>query len=225
MTALSALGRFWPTSRKPPRATPCTSRWLKKQHRTVAIPAAGARGLLYYGERSAVHPGDAPLRTRLLHECHDAPTGGHLGKDKTIEQVKRRFYWPGMDAESCSTSARCDACQRNKPVAAGHRWACCSRCPSRTHPWQQVTMDLITQLPQSRSGQRRHRRVRRQVDQDGALRRHDAPTVTAPQLAELFWRRSFGTHGLPESILSDRDPRFTAHFWRALWKCLGTSSR
>ena len=29
-------------------------------------------------------------------------------------------------------------------------------------------------------------------------------------------------HGIPESILSDRDPRFTAHFWRALWDQLGT---
>ena len=33
-----------------------------------------------------------------MQECHDSPLGGHLGKDKTIEQVKRRFYWSGMDA-------------------------------------------------------------------------------------------------------------------------------
>ena len=30
-------------------------------------------------------------------------------------------------------------------------------------------------------------------------------------------------HGVPESILSDRDPRFTAHFWRAFWAQLGTT--
>jgi hypothetical protein len=30
-------------------------------------------------------------------------------------------------------------------------------------------------------------------------------------------------HGVPDSILSDRDPRFTAHFWRAFWARLGTT--
>ena len=51
----------------------------------------------------------------ILHECHDVPTAGHLGKDKTMEQVKRRFYWPRMDADVLRYVRTCDACQRNKP--------------------------------------------------------------------------------------------------------------
>ena len=47
--------------------------------------------------------------------------------------------------------------------------------------------------------------------------------VTAPQLATLFMREVVRLHGVPESILSDRDPRFTAHFWRAFWTQLGTT--
>ena len=46
--------------------------------------------------------------------------------------------------------------------------------------------------------------------------------VTAPQLATLFMREVCRLHGVPDAILSDRDPRFTAHFWRALWDQLGT---
>jgi hypothetical protein len=48
-------------------------------------------------------------------------------------------------------------------------------------------------------------------------------TVTAPQLATLFMREVVRLHGVPESILSDRDPRFTAHFWKAFWSQLGTT--
>ena len=48
-------------------------------------------------------------------------------------------------------------------------------------------------------------------------------TVSAPQLATLFMREVVRLHGVPESILSDRDPRFTAHFWRAFWSQLGTT--
>ena len=47
-------------------------------------------------------------------------------------------------------------------------------------------------------------------------------TVTAPKLAKIVLREVCRLHGIPESILSDRDPRFTAHFWRALWDQLGT---
>jgi hypothetical protein len=47
--------------------------------------------------------------------------------------------------------------------------------------------------------------------------------VTAPQLATLFMREVVRLHGVPQAILSDRDPRFTAHFWRAFWTQLGTT--
>ena len=47
-------------------------------------------------------------------------------------------------------------------------------------------------------------------------------TVSAPELSRLFVREVVRHHGVPESILSDRDPRFTAHFWRSLWTQLGT---
>ena len=48
-------------------------------------------------------------------------------------------------------------------------------------------------------------------------------TVSAPQLATIFLREVVRLHGVPQSILSDRDPRFTAHFWRSFWEQLGTT--
>ena len=179
------------------------------------------RGLLYLGDSDRLYiPADGPLRTRLLQECHDVPTAGHLGKDKTLEQVKRRFYWPRMDADVLQYVRTCDACQRSKPsqqATAG----LLQPLPIPDHPWQQVTMDLITSLPQSRAG---HDAIVVFVDKLSKMVHLVATKtdVTAPQLAEIFWRTVVRHHGLPSSIVSDRDPRFTGHFWRALWKCLGT---
>jgi hypothetical protein len=48
-------------------------------------------------------------------------------------------------------------------------------------------------------------------------------TVTAPGLADLFFREVVRHYGIPSSIVSDRDPRFTSSFWTELWKRLGTS--
>ena len=173
-------------------------------------------------DRTRVYiPNDLALRTRIMQECHDSSLGGHLGKDKTIEQVKRRFYWSGMDAMIQQYVTSCDSCQRNKPSHQS-TMGLLRPLPIPTRPWQQVSMDLITALPRSRSG---NDAIVVFVDKLTKMVHYVATTtnVTAPQLATIFMREVVRLHGVPESILSDRDPRFTAHFWRAFWEQLGTT--
>jgi hypothetical protein len=192
-----------------------------KRPRTRSDPLTVNGGLLYHGSSRLYVPNDLALRTRLMVECHDTPLSGHLGKDKTIEQVKRRFYWPGMDADIIQYVTSCDACQRNKPSQQA-KMGQLMPLPIPTRPWQQCSMDLITALPRSRSGN------------DAIVvyvckltkQHHYAATVTsvtAPALASITMREVVRHHGVPESILSDRDPRFTAHFWKAFWSQLGTT--
>lgn len=178
-------------------------------------------GYLYHKDDRLYIPSDRALKTHILHECHDTPTSGHLGRDKTIDQVKRRFYWPNMDQEIAAYVTTCDACQRNKPSHQSPMGQL-QPLPIPTHPWQQVSMDLITQLPKSKKG---NDAIVVFVDKLTKMV-HYAPTTTdcsAPQLADIFLEHVVRHHGLPSSILSDRDPRFTGNFWRALWKCLGTN--
>ncbi|GMF43974.1 unnamed protein product [Phytophthora fragariaefolia] len=49
-----------------------------------------------------------------------------------------------------------------------------------------------------------------------------AAKVTADESAELFLDVVFQHHGLPDSIVSDHDPRFTSAFWTRLFALLGT---
>ena len=197
-------------------------RSLLKRRRTRSDPFKERGGLLYYGDDGRlVIPNQSALRTRLMQECHDAPTAGHLGKDKTIELVKRRFYWRGMDEDIIKYVTTCDACQRNKPSTQAQMGPM-QPLPIPTRPWQQVSMDLITQLPRTRSG---NDAIVVFVDKLTKMVHYAATTTTvsAPQLAAIVMREVVRLHGVPESILSDRDPRFTSHFWRALWSRLGTT--
>ncbi len=114
----------------------------------------------------------------------------------------------------------CLACQQNKPSNA-LPIGLLHPLPVPEHRWQVVTMDLITQLPRTTSG---HDAIVVFVDKYSKMV-HYAPTtttVTAPQLAKLFFQHVVRHHGVPTAIVSDRDPRFTSNFWRALWQQLGT---
>jgi hypothetical protein len=190
------------------------------KRRTRTDPIQVRDGRLVYGDRVYV-PNSLALQTRIMQECHDAPSGGHFGKQKTIDQIKRRFYWPGMDAVIQRYVTSCDSCQRNKPSQQAPI-GLLQPLPIPTRPWQQVSMDLITQLPRSKLG---NDAIVVFVDKLTKMVHYAATTttVTAPQLANIFMREVVRLHGVPESILSDRDPRFTAHFWRAFWSQLGTT--
>ena len=47
-------------------------------------------------------------------------------------------------------------------------------------------------------------------------------TFTVEEFYQLYIREIVRLHGVPVSIISDRDPRFTAHFWKSFQKAMGT---
>ena len=82
-------------------------------------------------------------------------------------------------------------------------------------------MDFIVQLPKTKQ---RYDSIFVVVDQLSKWA-HFIPTYTnaiASQIAQLFFKHIFVHYGLPQVIVSDRNPKFTSQFWRTLFKNLGT---
>ncbi|KAE9248599.1 hypothetical protein PF002_g5702 [Phytophthora fragariae] len=166
-----------------------------------------------------VIPADGDLRARLVHEYHDAPTGGHLGREKTFAALSRDFFWPRMYKWIRKWVRSCEICQRVKPAASKQAPLC--PLPIATSAWRSVSMDFIFGLPRDAEGRTG---VLVFVDRFSKMT-HLAPVaaeVTADESAELFLDLVFRHHDLPESIVSDRDPRFTSAFWTRLFALLDT---
>ena len=86
-----------------------------------------------------------------MAEAHDTQLPGHLGVNKIVAQLKRRFWWPAM-AESVADYIRtCGLCQVNKPSSRRKlRLLQSSEVPDRR--WGSVSMDQVVELPTTKSG-------------------------------------------------------------------------
>jgi hypothetical protein len=114
----------------------------------------------------------------------------------------------------------CDLCQRNKSsnqAPAG----LLQPLPIPAKKWEQISMDFIVQLPLTPSG---HDAIVVFVDRlTKTVKMEPTKTnATAPDIAHIFFRTIFRNFGLPRVIVCDRDPKFTSHFWQALFKTMGT---
>ncbi|KAE9188405.1 hypothetical protein PF002_g25319 [Phytophthora fragariae] len=166
-----------------------------------------------------VVPNDDDLRARIIHEFHDSPMGAHLGREKTFAAVSRDFFWPHLYKWVRKWVRTCETCQRVKPSKSSQ--APLRPLPIATEAWRSVSMDFIFGLPPDAEGRTG---VLVFVDRFTKMV-HLIPvsdTVTAAETAAHFIDCVFRHHGLPESIVSDRDPRFTSAFWSSLFQLLGT---
>lgn len=177
-------------------------------------------GLILYCGKVYV-PKDNDLRRRIAELHHDSLPTGHPGRWKTYELVSRNYWWPGMSVFVEKYVTGCNKCARTKNRnQQAHGLLQPNTVPNA--PWQIISCDLITQLPQS-SG---YDAILVVVDRL-TKQAHFVPTtsdVDAPGIAELFLSSVWKLHGTPREVISDRGPQFAAKFLRQVFKCLGIRS-
>ncbi|KAG3116416.1 hypothetical protein PI125_g4664 [Phytophthora idaei] len=181
-------------------------------------------GLLYYSTDPedaprVVVPPDEDLKYRILYEVHDTPVGGHLGREKTYGSVSTMYWRPKLYKWVGTYVRTCETCQRTK--SSPHAAAPLASLPVPTGCWQSISMDFVFGLPKDKAG---NTSIVVFVDRLNKMAHLAAvpDTIDGEGTALPFLDRVFRQHGLPEAIISDRDPRFTAKFWKSLFQVLGT---
>jgi hypothetical protein len=159
------------------------------------------------------------MRDNLLKEKHSGGLVGHFSHDKTFAQLSSSYYWPGMRTKVIKFVNRCRICQHVK--GKRQNTGLYQPLPIPESPWDAISMDFVLGL----------RRTQRGCDSIFVVvdifsnKTHFIlcqKTSDVTHVANLFFKEVVRLHGLPRSIVSDRDTKFVGHLWRTLWKKLGT---
>ena len=176
---------------------------------------------LWSKDKKMVVPPNNETRCDLLKLMHDKPTSAHAGRDWTIDTAKRIAWWPGMNKWIEKYVKGCTKCQQNKTLTR-HMPTPQYKIdvPPFANPFEVVSMDLITQLPTSHG----YNAILTIVDHGctrAAIFIPCTTNITGEGIAHLYLDHVYKWFGIPAKVISDRDPRFTAHFSKALCQCLG----
>jgi len=167
-------------------------------------------------------PRDLPIISSLLVEYHATPTGGHMGVAKTIARLSENFTWTGLRQDVTQFVAKCVDCQCTKYETKRMSGLLCP-LPVLSRPWEDLSLDFITGLPPY------HGKTVLLVVVDRfskGIHLGTLPTAhTAHMVASLFIDIVVKLHGIPRSLVSDRDPLFISSFWQDLFRLSGTHLR
>ncbi|KAL0553782.1 hypothetical protein IC582_007686 [Cucumis melo] len=193
-------------------------RGLAEAGQTAEFSLSSDGGLLF--ERRLCVPSDSAVKTELLAEAHSSPFSMHPGSTKMYQDLKRVYWWRNMKREVAEFVSKCLVCQqvkapRQKPAGLLQplgipEWK-----------WENVSMDFITGLPRTL----KEFTVIWVVVDRLTKSAHFVPgksTYTASKWAQLYMSEIVRLHGVPVSIVSDRDARFTSKFWKGLQTAMGT---
>lgn len=165
-------------------------------------------GIWFYRGKVYLHPTSSIL-PNILIECHTTPTGRHFGFHKTLSRIRSDFYWPGMRQSVRTFLQECQTCQHCKSdnmAPAG----LLQPLPILDRIWTEISMDFVKGLPLSNYFTVIMVVVYRLSKYAYfVLLAHPFTVIT---VAKSFVQNIVRLHGMPTSIVSDRDRIFLSNF-------------
>ncbi|GKV11106.1 hypothetical protein SLEP1_g22390 [Rubroshorea leprosula] len=172
---------------------------------------------LWFGDKLCV-PRDHALRREIMGDAHYTSYTIHPGSTKMYRDLRSTFWWQNMKREIARFVSQCLTCQK---VKAEHQ-----RLPRKLQPlpipqwkWENITMDFVTGLPRTLKGNDSIWVIVDRLTKSAHFLPYQTGT-SIEKLANMYMEEIVKLHGVPVSIVSDRDTRFLSHFWTSLQQAL-----
>ncbi|XP_073045319.1 uncharacterized protein [Primulina eburnea] len=185
--------------------------------RTDTNFVTNSQGILCYHDRICV---PSSMKKEIMEKSHQSRISIHPGGSKMYQEIKKYFWWKGMKRDIADFISQCLSCQM---IKAEHQRPAglLQPLPIPEWKWDQITMDFVTGLPQLPGGFNSIWVIVDRLTKSA----HFIPIshkYGVEKLAELYQKEIIRLHGIPTTIVSDRDPKFTSRLWKKLQECLGT---
>ncbi|RHN60629.1 putative nucleotidyltransferase, Ribonuclease H [Medicago truncatula] len=180
------------------------------------------QGFLRFRERVCISDND-DLKKLILEESHKSRLSIHPGATKMYHDLKKLFWWSGLKRDVAQFVYACLICQKSK-VEHQKPTGLMTPLDVPEWKWDSISMDFVTSLPNTPRG---HDAIWVVVDRLTKSAHFIPINISYPvaQLAEIYVHSIVKLHGVPSSIVSDKDPRFTSRFWKSLQDALGSKLR
>nr|GEW02295.1 hypothetical protein [Tanacetum cinerariifolium] len=133
--------------------------------------------------------------------------------------LKKLYWWPNMKAIIAKYIGKCLTCSRVK-VECQKPSSLLIQPEIPTWKWERIMMDFITKLPKTSNGHDTIWAIADRLTKSA----HFIPTGETDSmetLARLYIKEIVSRHGVPISIISDRDNHFTSRFWQSMQSAFG----
>ena len=157
------------------------------------------------------------IRNFIFEQLHSNKLSAHFGRDKTLDIIKKRFYWPNMSDSVKRWCNTCDLCAKGKPGPGKGKAPLKSSVP--TYPLDRLAIDIMGPLPVTRDGNEYIMVVEdyfTKWTEAYALPNHQALTVADKLVVEFISR-----YGCPSQIHTDQGREFQSDLFSAICDKLG----
>jgi protoheme ferro-lyase len=161
-------------------------------------------------------PPSLPLLQEIITVIHE---DDHEGVHRTLHLIRRDFHFPSMRRLVLDFVRACATCQRYKSEHL-HLAGLLHPLPVPSIVWADIAMDFVEALPRVHG-----KTIILSVVHHFSKYAHFIPlahSYTVESVAQAFYTDIIRLHGIPQSIISDRDPVFTSTFWSELMRLSGT---
>ncbi|KAI2646957.1 Transposon Tf2-9 polyprotein [Labeo rohita] len=173
------------------------------------------------------NPEKIPLLRIPLLDVSSYPTpcakkySRHPGVQRTITFIARAFWWRTLRRDVQLYVQACNICAHSKTTNTPSTGEL-QPLPIPKRPWLHISIDFVTGLPESQG----KNTILTIVDRFSKAVHLVALTglPSAKTTAELILEHVVRLHGFPKDIVSDRGPQFTAKFWQAFCRLIGSTN-
>ncbi|GJR03727.1 putative reverse transcriptase domain-containing protein [Tanacetum coccineum] len=155
-----------------------------------------------------------------MDETYKSKYSVHLGADKMYYDLKDKYWWSGIKKDIVVYVSKCLTYLKVK-VEHQRPSGLLQQHEIPEWKWEGMAMDFVTKLPRTSSG---HDTIWVILDRLTKTA-HFLPMredYKMDRLARLYLNEIVARHGVPISIISDHDSRFTSRFCQSMQEALGT---